>query len=87
MTTDLINRLQAETPSENRTIEEIAELSEDQDAKTKDHVGRVQSVLDIGCEIVMTSSSRPRHSQTHSHTTTITESLVSKLRDEIKTTR
>ena len=88
MTTDLINRSQAETPSENRTIEEIAQLSKDQDAKTKDHVGRVQSVLDnFGCEIVMTPSSRPRHSQTHSHAITINESLDSKLRDETKTTR
>ena len=46
LTTNLINRLQRVTPSENRTIEEIAQLSKDQDAKTKDHVGRIQSMLD-----------------------------------------
>ena len=38
--------LQTKTPSEHRTIEETAQLSKDQDAKTKDHVGRIQSKMD-----------------------------------------
>ena len=36
---------------EDSTIEEIAQLSKDQDAKTKDHVGRIWGVAQFGCEI------------------------------------
>ena len=43
--TDLINRLQPKAPPETLAIEEIAQLSRDQDVKIKDCVGRIQSVL------------------------------------------
>ena len=36
--TDLINRLQPKAPSETRAIEEIAQLSRDQNVKIKDCV-------------------------------------------------
>ena len=88
MITDLINRLQTKTPSETRTIEEIAQPSKDQDAKTKDHVGRIQAVFDSLavrlCDDAKfaTKVQDARHDQTHSHTTAIKESLDPKLRDQ-----
>ena len=94
--TDLINRLRTKTPPEARAIErllqEIAKLNRDQDMKSNDHVGRVQCVLDSFAVRLRddaefaTKVQDARHDQTRSHTTTITESLGSKLRDEIKTT-
>ena len=45
LTTDLINMLQTEAPSETRAIEKIAQLTRDQDVKIEDIVGRIQSVL------------------------------------------
>ena len=66
---DLINRLQPKAASETRAIEEIVQLSRDQDVKIKDCVGIIQRVL------------YSQNSQTHSHTTAIKESLDSKLRD------
>ena len=67
-----------------------AHLSSGQDAKTNDHVGRIQGVvhslavkLRDDAEFV-TQAQDPRHNQIHSHVTTVTESLDSKLRDEIK---
>ena len=55
--TDLINRLQPKTPSEAKAIErlwqvwqEISQLSNSQDAKTNDHVGRIQCIRQFGCE-------------------------------------
>ena len=95
--TDLINRLHTTAPSAARVIERlwqgIAQFSRDQDVRIKDYVGRVQSVLDslavrLRDDAVFATKARiARHSQTRSHTTTIAESLDSKLRDEIKTTR
>ena len=91
--TDLINRLQPKAPPETLPIEEIAQLSRDQDVKIKDCVGRIQRVL---CSqtvrlrdgaVFATKARTARHSQTRGHTTTITESLDSKLPDEVKTTR
>ena len=68
-------------------MQEIAQLSSGQDAKTNDHVGRIQGVVRSlavkfrdDAELV-TKAQDPRYSQTHSHMTTIKESLDSKLRD------
>ena len=44
-------------------MQEIAQLSKDQDVKTKDHVGHIQGVLDSLAVRVR----RPRHDQTHPH--------------------
>ena len=83
--TDLINRLQTRAPSETRALEEIAQPSRDQDVKIKACVGRIQRVLDDA--VFATKARIATHSQTRSHTTTITESLDLKLPDEVKTTR
>ena len=88
MITDLNDRLQTKTPSETRTIEEIAQQSKDQPAKTKDHVGRIQGVLDsLALRLCDDAKFATRvqdamHDKTHSHTTSIKESLESKLRDQ-----
>lgn len=74
---------------EQKLWQEIAQLSRDQDAKTKEHVGRIQGALDsLAVKLrddaeFAAKAQDARHNQTHSHLTTITESLDSKLRDEI----
>ena len=95
--TDLINKLQTTAHSAARVTErlwqEIAQLNRDQGVRIKDYVGRTQVVCTVWlCDCVSlaefaTKAQDPRYSQTRSHTTTITESLDSKLRDKIKTTR
>ena len=60
----------------------------DQEVKTNDHVGRIQCVLDTLavrlCDdaVFATKVQDAKHDETHSHTTTITESLDSKLGDD-----
>ena len=90
--TDLINRLQTKysvrTQSHREVVQEITQPSKDQDVKTKDDVGRIHGVLDSLalrlCDDAefTTKVLDARHNQTHSHMTTITESLDSKLRDD-----
>ena len=67
--TDLINRLQPKAPSETRAIEEIAQLSRDQDVKIKDCVGPILSrdhshVCDQGKDCEAQSDTRP-HDDSH----------------------
>ena len=71
-------------------MKEILQLNKDQDVKTNDHVGRIQGVVhNVAVKLrddaeFVTQAQDPRHNQVHSHVTTVTESLDSKLRDEIK---
>ena len=70
-------------------MQEIAQLSSGQDAKTNDHVGRIQGVvhsLAVQLRDEAEFVTQAQDTQIHSHMTAVTESLGSKPRDGIKRT-